>query len=380
MSRRINFRLAVLLALLLAGAAHQIAREHRPSVLHPGLRLFAYVTNTASGTISAVDLVRLSVAATIPVGPRPSGIRAHPTRKEIWGVSSETGEIWVIDAPEGKVAARIRVGPAPFALDFSLDGSRAFVAASGGGTVVAVDCARRSVVARAQVGRRPWVARVTPDGSSLLVPDRDSGTLTILRTADLGLIATVRVAPGPEHVVVLPDSSKAFVAAAGAGASRESSGQVSVVDLKRNVLLTNLPLPGAAAGLVLKPDGGELFVPAPASHGLAIVNTWTNEIGDQVLMGAAPSQAALTGDSHWLYVSDPQGGRVIPVEIPLRRVLKPVPVGQRPGVSRFTPGEDLLLVVNEGSNDLAVIRTRTNSLITLVPVGDSPRDLAILAF
>jgi len=44
------------------------------------------------------------------------------------------------------------------------------------------------------------------------------------------------------------------------------------------------------------------------------------------------------------------------------------------------PGEDLLLVVNEGSNDLAVVRVRTQSLITMIPVGDRPRDIAVKLF
>jgi YVTN family beta-propeller protein len=46
----------------------------------------------------------------------------------------------------------------------------------------------------------------------------------------------------------------------------------------------------------------------------------------------------------------------------------------------MTPGGDLLLVVNEDSDDLAVIRPRTASLLTLVPVGSHPTDLAVKVF
>ena len=57
----------------------------------------------------------------------------------------------------------------------------------------------------------------------------------------------------------------------------------------------------------------------------------------------------------------------------------PPNVGSRPGVCELVPSGDLLLAVDEGSNDLAVIRIRQQDLvlITLVPVGNSPRDLAI---
>jgi YVTN family beta-propeller protein len=36
-----------------------------------------------------------------------------------------------------------------------------------------------------------------------------------------------------------------------------------------------------------------------------------------------------------------------------------------------------LLVVSEGSGDLAVIRVRTNFMVTMIPVGQRPQDLAV---
>jgi YVTN family beta-propeller protein len=47
---------------------------------------------------------------------------------------------------------------------------------------------------------------------------------------------------------------------------------------------------------------------------------------------------------------------------------------------RFDPDENLLIVVNQGSGDIAVIRARTNSLLTMIPVGDGPQDLAVKLF
>jgi len=88
----------------------------------------------------------------------------------------------------------------------------------------------------------------------------------------------------------------------------------------------------------------------------------------------------LTADAQWLYVSDSAAGRVMPVWIGARRMSRPIPVGQSPGVCRLDPGEDLLLVVNEGSNDLAVVRVRTQSLLTMIHVGQRPRDIAIKVF
>ena len=131
MKLRFNYRLVFIILLLLAFAIREVALELRPSWLRPGLHLFAYVGNTADGTVSAIDLIKLSTVATIPVGPGPSGLRAHPTRPEIWGVSSAGGYVWMLDCRSNRVTAQIAVGSEPYALDFSPDGRLVYVAASG---------------------------------------------------------------------------------------------------------------------------------------------------------------------------------------------------------------------------------------------------------
>jgi hypothetical protein len=66
---RFNFRLVFLLIVLAILAIREVVLELRPSFLRPGLHLFAYVGNTADGTVSAIDLIKLASVATVPVGP-----------------------------------------------------------------------------------------------------------------------------------------------------------------------------------------------------------------------------------------------------------------------------------------------------------------------
>ena len=91
MLRRLNYRLLIPLLLIAVSATVQIMRERRPSFLRPGLRLYAFVGNAGDGTVSVVDLIRVSKIATIAVGPSPSGLRAHPKFNQVWGVSTEGG-------------------------------------------------------------------------------------------------------------------------------------------------------------------------------------------------------------------------------------------------------------------------------------------------
>ena len=204
MKLRLNYRLVILLVFLAVLAFREVALELRPSFLRPGLHLCAYVDNTADGTVTAIDLVKLAPVATISVGADPTGIRANPARKEIWGLSSTGGYAWVLDVTTNRIVARIPVGAAPYALDFSPDGLRAYVAASGANTVVAIDCASRRIVARGRAGRRPWIARVTPDGKLLLVSNRDDATVSLLDPVTLAPRGVIPVAPDPEQIAILP--------------------------------------------------------------------------------------------------------------------------------------------------------------------------------
>jgi len=75
----------------------------------------------------------------------------------------------------------------------------------------------------------------------------------------------------------------------------------------------------------------------------------------------------------------------MPLDVVNRRVGRPVNVGSLPGAMRFDLAEPgalpaMLLVVNEGSGDLAVIRTRTDSLLTMIPVGSHPQRVAVKLF
>src|SRR5690349_24718860 len=109
MNRVSKFRVAFFLSILLLAGLILILREHRPSFLRPDLHSMAYVT-TANGAVSVVDLVKNSTIARVPVGPDASELRAHPKRKEIWGVSPTGGYVWVLDASTNQVTAKIPAG------------------------------------------------------------------------------------------------------------------------------------------------------------------------------------------------------------------------------------------------------------------------------
>jgi DNA-binding beta-propeller fold protein YncE len=377
MARARNFRLYFVLAVLLLSAIVILLHEHRPSFLRPNLHMYAYVS-TVDGTLTVIDLAKLQAIVRIPVGPTISDLREHATRDEIWGVCPAGGYVFVLDTPTDHIN-RISVGSMPYSLDFSADGNRIYTTASGADQLVAIDTASRQVYGRAHTNPEPVQARLTPDGKNIVVVNRRAGMLSIHDTRTLQLLNSIPIISQPDEVAITPDSALAFVMS-------RTENQLSVVDLDRAVLLTNLELAGVATQMLLKPDGGELYVISPDAHGLQAVNTWTHEMGDTMLLGSAPASAIITPDESELYVADRAAARIIPVDIFNRRILgRPIPVGSYPSHMRFSPTERgakpaMLLVVDEASDDLAVIRTRTDSLLTLIPVGPHPQRIAVKMF
>jgi DNA-binding beta-propeller fold protein YncE len=212
----------------------------------------------------------------------------------------------------------------------------------------------------------------------ILVLNKKDATAGIYDAATLQLRGTVSVIPEPEDAIILDDNSAAFILS-------RTQRRLSVIDLRKGLLLTNLELAGIPSQMILKPDGGELYVLSPESHGLQAINTWTHEVGDYVVLGSAPTRGALLADTSELFVSDAASGNVTPVDVTYRRVNRPIPAGQIPGALRFDPGDKarLLLVVSQGSGDLSIIRVasdRASGLLTMIPVGEQPRELAVKLF
>jgi DNA-binding beta-propeller fold protein YncE len=371
-----NFRVYFVLVVLLISAAVLALREHRPSFLRPNLHMYAYVS-TDDGSLTVVDLIALRTIGRIAIGSAIADLREHPARPEIWGASGTGGYLFVVD-PRSNQITRVPVGPLPYSLDFSPKGDRVYTTASGSDQLVAVDVASRQVYGRAHTNAEPVQARLMPDGKNIVVVNRRASVISIHDARTLQLLNSVPVIPRPDEVLIVPDSTLAFVLS-------RTQKRISVVDLERAVLVANLELAGTPTQMLLKPDGGELYVISPEAHGLQTVNTWTHEMEDTMLLGFGPASGILAPEAVEMYVADRAAARVVPLDVVNRRVGKPITVGAAPAAMRFSPTEPgavppMLLVIDEASGDLAVIRTRTDSLLTLIPVGSDPQRLAVKTF
>ena len=95
-----------------------------------------------------------------------------------------------------------------------------------------------------------------------------------------------------------------------------------------------------------------------------------------------PARALVSRDNASLWVSDFGSDSVSLYGIDDGRILASVRTGSHPDALALSENEHLLLAVNSGSANVAVIRLNAGNptLFTLLPAGPQPNDIVTLAF
>jgi YVTN family beta-propeller protein len=358
-------------------------------------REYAYVTNGGSGTVSIFDVVNVRLDRELAVGKNPVAVAASPTRNEVYVVNSGTedglGSVSVIDAQNNTVAGTIALHRRPVSVEVDTAGDFAYVANSGSNTVSVLDLKNRREVVQIGVGEEPVSTRLSPDGKTLVVANRKGNSVSLVNLsspADSGnrkVRAVFEGCPGASDAVVLPDSSKAFVACseghqimAIALAHAGQAGQKEQARPDRMEAL--LDVGRAPVHLALKPDGGELFVSNSLSNSISEVVTGTDDVGGAYMMGANPVRGLVTSDNSLLYVGNLHAQEVTIYAIDDSKRTGSIHVGDGPSALAFSSDGYWLFVVDSRSGDVALVRTKTSSLFTLLSTGRDPNAIAVKAF
>ncbi len=395
-----RFAAFALLALALAGC-----RSHDFPQYPPNYREYAYVTNGGSGTVSVIDVVNARLDREIAVGQNPVAVAANPTRNEVYVVNSGSawaqGSVSVINAENNSVVATIAVHRQPVSIEVDTVGELAYVANAGSNSISVVDLKARREIGVVGAGEEPAATRVSPDGKTLVVANRRGNSVSLFDLFSLAppaarftapsVRAVFEGCPGASDVVILPDSSKAFVAcsaghqimairlahAAAQPAAPASSQSVSAQPDRLEALLD---VGQAPLQLALKPDGGELFAVNSLSNSISEVITSTNDPGGSYMIGEDPVRGLVSDDNALLYVANFRSQYVTVYSIDDGKRIGAVQVGDGPAALAFSSSGLLLFVVDARSGDLAVVRTGSLSLFTLLPAGRAPNAIALKAF
>jgi YVTN family beta-propeller protein len=384
--------LAQLLSLvLLVMLSLTACRSHDFPQYPANYREFAYITNGDSGTVTVLDVVNVRVDREIPVGQNPVAVATSPTRNEAYvlnsGAESGQGSISVIDTEKNAVAATIPLHRNPVSIDLDAAGTLAYVTDSGSNSISVVDLKTRREIAQIGAGEEPVAARISPDGKTLVVGNRRGNSVSIVDVAASRVRSVFNDCPGASDVAILPDSSKAFVACSAGhqvmaiALANAKSIPARAGSSPADRLEALLDVGRAPVHLALKPDGGEVFVSNSLSDSVSEVDTSKDDVSGAYLMGEDPVLGLVSSNNSLLYVANFRSQYVTAYAIDDGRRLSPsIHVGDGPVAMAFSGSGLLLLVVDDRSSDVAVVRTTTRSLFTILPTGRGPNAIAVKAF
>lgn len=375
----------ILAASAVLGLSLTSCRPHDFPQYPPNYREYVYVANGGSDTVTVLDVVNLRLDRELAVGQHPVAIAASPTRNEIYvvneGGAGANGSVSVIDAEHNTVVATIPVRRQPLSIDIDSEGARAYVANSASNSVSVLDLKARREIAQLGAGEGPVAARIAPDGKSLVVANQKGNSVSVLDPATGQIRAVFSGCPGAASPVILPDSSKAF-AACSAGhqvmaiALANSQARPNQLD----VLEALMDVGHGPADLALKPDGGEIFASNSASDSVSEIYDTTDEVGDTYMIGADPVRGLVSRDNALLYVANLRSQEVTVYSIEDGKRVGAIHAGDGPAALAFSAAGHLLFVADSRSGDVAVARTATQSLFTMLPAGRAPNAMVDKAF
>jgi YVTN family beta-propeller protein len=113
-----------------------------------------------------------------------------------------------------------------------------------------------------------------------------------------------------------------------------------------------------------------LFVTNRYSNNVAVIDSSTNQVLTEILVGSFPIRVAMTPNKLKAFVSNAKSSNVSVIDTVARTNIATIPVSRVPGESAVTPDGGRLFVVHQGGHHqlcpVDVIDTTTNQIITTV--------------
>jgi YVTN family beta-propeller protein len=314
-----------------------------------------YVTNAWSDTVSEIDAATLKVARTLTTGFEPTGIVCDRNCETLYVANRISGDISVIDVKTGQEIKRLLAGRGSSYLALSADGKWVYgthiypnpgtFRSQPNSEITVVDTARQAVVERAELhnvagvfhvalsadGRLGIAAQLRPKnllplahvehgwafGNSLTLFGDDVGETPV----QVPLDELDRYYALPWGVAITPDKSKLFVTTAG-------SESVTVVDVPKlltyirnsararrpyfvndlsasaNYVTARIPVGKNPRGVLLSPDGKQLYVANRLDDTISVIDTSTESVISTIDLGGPKTVNALRHGEQIFYTAD----------------------------------------------------------------------------
>ena len=256
--------------------------------------------------------------------------------------------------------------------------------------VLSLSACRGSVPPDATRALVPAVEPAPPSSPSLglYVTNEASGDLTIIDLATQTVVSTIPLGKRPRGIAASPDGTLLYVALSGSPpappgvdettlppADRSADG-IGVVDVRKQKLIKVMTSGTDPEELAVSHDGTRVFVANEDAGQLSVIDTGSGQIVDRFKIGDEPEGVTVHPvNGNIVYVTSEEDSAVYVVDVVAKKVVKRIEVGPRPRSVAFVPDGSRAYVPSENGGTLSVIDTKRMVVVKTIKLGDGMRPM-----
>ena len=338
-----------------------------------------------------------------------------PDGRLLYVVCQDSDEVRVVDVPSGQVVGSVRVGRLPRGIALSADGHRLYVTNAWSDSVSVIDTTDLKVVQTLPTGFEPTGVLVDLSGTTLYVANRLSGDVSLIDLKTGKETKRLLAGRGASYLALSPDGKSIYCTHIypNPGAFRaQSDSEMTIIDTDRQTVVERKPLHNVAGvfHVALSADGKlgvaaqlrpkNLIPLAHVEHGWAFGNSLTlfgQDVGGTVQIPideldryyALPWGVAIAPDKSKIFLTTAGSESVTVIDVAdllktvrtrqrpfvndlsasADYVLARIPVGHNPRGVLFSPDGARLYVANRLDDNIAVIDTANNKVLSTIDLG-----------
>lgn len=232
-----------------------------------------YVGNTASNTLTEIDIHTHRPVRTIPVTdpynlywPWAGGaVKAMVIAERYNRIDFRNPLSWKLIKSVSIPWSGIDHG------DFTADGRYWLGSTEYAGVVVKIDVVKMALVGHVRVGGLPVDVRLSPDGKSMFVANQGLNGVSVLDPATLKVLAFIPTARGAHGFQISRDTKRLYVA-------NRLAGSISVIDIATRRVVTTWKVGGTPDMMQLNWDGSRLWVSNRYNASVSVIDTRTGRL------------------------------------------------------------------------------------------------------
>ena len=367
--------------LIAAAAVAAVAASWTPlAAAREDISHYLFVPNRASADVAVIDIRTDRVVGRIEVGNVPHQVAVSDTLGKLVASNTHDNTISIVDLDSMTAEATVALDVEPEHMAISPSGGLLAVGNIGAGTVSLVSLVENRETARIEGLFEPHNLTFSPDGSLLYAANLGANHVSVIDVAAGALVNEIQVADpavfaavesggefqGIINVTATPDGRLGF-------AAHGEGDTLAVIDLATQQTVKHIALGDEPWRAFATADGRYMLVPNNGDRTVSVISVASLEV-----VATLPGAADMTGiNTGWFetaaFVISRGDSKVIVIDLVTLTVAGEIALPGSPETGVVTPDGAKLYVALGGSDQVAVIDTRTATLVgTIDDVGTEP--------